>query len=186
MNRSEIIPILTQCQAGDTHAIADLVEAHRPALYRMALSILDDSAEADEAAQEVLVQAVAKMDSYRGECTFTNWLFAITLNVCRGRLRKRQRHWRLKQTLQTLFHIHAVELEHPEQVAIQNEADQAVWQAIAALPGNLRLAITLRYYHDLAIADVAQVLGVSKRTVHTRLSQAYERLRGLLDWRAAR
>lgn len=160
-----------------------LVEAYRPALFRMALSVLDDPAEADEATQDALVQAFARLDSYRGECTFTNWLYAITLNTCRGRLRKRRTRERLAQALQVLFHLHGTESEHPEDFIIQNESHQAVWQAIHALPENLRLPIVFRYYHDLPIAEIAQVLRVSERTIHHRLRQAHERMGGLLGRR---
>src|SRR3546814_12520019 len=54
----------------------------------LALSILDDPAEAEEAAQDALVAAINALDTYRGDSAFTTWLYAITLNVCRTRLRK--------------------------------------------------------------------------------------------------
>lgn len=183
MNRSEIVQLLTHCQAGDERSITTLVETYRPALYRMALSVLDDPAEADEATQDALVQALARLDSYRGECAFTNWLYAITLNACRGRLRKRRTRERLAQALQVIFRLHGSESEHPEHFVVQNESDQAVWQAIRSLPENLRLPIVLRYYHDLPIGEMAQVLQVSERTVHHRLHQAHERLGGMLGRR---
>ncbi len=53
--------------------------------------------------------------------------------------------------------------------------------AIAALPEPQRLVVVLRYYHDLRLADIAQVLGISERTVHNRLHAAHTHLRGRLQ-----
>jgi RNA polymerase sigma-70 factor (ECF subfamily) len=58
-----------------------------------------------------------------------------------------------------------------------------VWQALQRLNGQQREAIVLRYYHDLKLADIARVMGVSERTVRTRLQQAHEQLREWLKER---
>ena len=139
MNRSDIALLLDRCQAGDSQAATQLVETHRPAVFRMALSILDDSSEADEAAQDTLIQALNRLDTYREECSFTNWLYKITLNVCRGRLRKRRARERLARALNTLFLIDNRMNSRPEDLIIQNEVDMAIWQGIHALPENHRL-----------------------------------------------
>lgn len=56
-----------------------------------------------------------------------------------------------------------------------------MWSAIRRLADQQREAIVLRYYHELPIADISQVTGVSERTVHNRLRSAHERLRILLE-----
>ncbi len=181
MNPMETAQLVRRCRASDVYAIEEFVGLYRPAVYRMALSLLDDPAEADEAAQEALVRALAALDSYRGEAAFTTWLYAITLNICRGRWRRRRAQERLAQVLGTLFHVaRSDETVQPDAVAQRHEAEGEVWQAIHALPEALRLPIILRYYHDLPVADMARVLQVSARTVHTRLHAAHERLRVLL------
>ena len=88
MSQTALAHLLASCQAGDAQAIAELVETYRPALFRLALSILDDPAEADEAAQDAFVAALGALRGYRREAAFTTWLYAITVNVCRGRLRR--------------------------------------------------------------------------------------------------
>jgi len=168
--------LIQQCQAGDARAIEELVVTHTPAVYRLALSLLADPLEADEATQDALLHALAALKTFRGNSAFTTWLYAITLNVCRSRLRQRRVRARLTQTLQAVFR----RPPPPEDLALQNVANDAVWQAIQTLTDPLREPILLRYYHDLPIADIARVVGVSERTIHTRLSAAHERLRVLL------
>lgn len=185
MNRSDINPLLSGCEAGDSQAIAKFVEIYRPDVFRMALSILDDPAEADEAAQDAMLRALKSLHAYRREGKLTTWLYSITLNVCRGRLRKRRIRERLRGTLVRAFGIDRVENDQPEARAIRNESDAEVWRAIQSLPEKLRLAVTLRYYHALPIGEIAQVLKISERAVHHRLRSAHERLRVTLDRRVA-
>jgi RNA polymerase sigma-70 factor, ECF subfamily len=170
--------LLQRCREGDARAIEELVSAHRLAVYRLALSILDDPAEADEAAQDALLRAIAALKSYRGDAAFKTWLYAITLNVCRGRLRQRRTRERLTRLLQA-FGITRL-APQPEETALQHESDAAVWEAIHTLDDALGEPVILRYYHELSITEIARVIGVSERTVHARLSAAHQRLRILL------
>lgn len=168
---------LEQCREGDSLAIERLVHTYQGDVYRLALSILDDPDEADDATQEVFLHALRALESFRGHAAFKTWLFSITVNVCRNRLGRARSRGRLQQMLQSLF---PPEQAHPEKAAVQNEADAALWLAIRALDDKHRLPVILRYYHDLSVADIAEVLGIPSGTVHSRLNHAREKLRMLL------
>ena len=186
MNQLETNMLIKDCIAGDDRAIAKFIDIFRPDVFRMALSILDDPAEADEAAQDALLRALKNLSSYRGESKLINWLYSITLNVCIGRLRKRRTRDRLIHTLSQVLIIGDAENHHREEKAIQNETNADVWRAIQSLPEKHRITITLRYYHTLPISEIAEILQVSERTVHNRLHEAHERLRLNLGERLAR
>ena len=170
---------LEQCRVGDSLAIERLVETYQGDVYRLALSILEDSDEADDATQEVFVAALRALESFRGNASFKTWLFSITVNVCRTRLYRQKNRGRLQQILQSLFHIRG-DQPHPESEAIQSESDSALWQAIHALDDKHRIPVILRYYHDLPVAEIAETLGVPVGTIHSRLNHAREKLRMLL------
>lgn len=165
---------LEQCREGDALAIERLVQTYQAQVYRLALSIVDDPDEADDATQEVFVAALRALDSFRGEASLKTWLFRITVNVCRNRLGRSQRRGRLQQILQSLF---TQEQAQPEKEAVQHESDSALWRAIQALDDKHRLPVILRYYHDLPVAEIAETLGVPVGTVHSRLNHAREKLR---------
>jgi len=177
MNHVDTIKLLTRCCQGDSLAIECLVRTYTPLVYRLALSILDDPAEADEATQDALVAALSKLSSYRGQAKFTTWLYTITLNVCRGRLRKYRAQTRLAGALQALFRLQGQAEPSPEQVTLQREQDAAVWQAITSLDDRRREVIILRYYHELSLQEIGQVMGVSERTIRTWLRSACEQMR---------
>ena len=164
---------LRQCREGDPLAIERLVQTHQTEVYRLALSILDDPDEAEDAAQEVFVSALRSLDSFRGDASLKTWLFSITINVCRSRYQRDKSRARLRQVLQSLFRS---DQTGPESEAIQHEADSALWQAVRALDEKHRIPVILRYYHELPIDEIAEMLGVPIGTVHSRLNHARERL----------
>lgn len=82
--------MLSGCEAGDAQAIAKFVGIYRPDVFRMALSILDDPTEVDEATQDAILRSLKNLLAYRREGKLTTWLYSITLNVCRECLRKRR------------------------------------------------------------------------------------------------
>ena len=168
---------LRQCREGDPLAIERLVQAHQTDVYRLALSILDDPDEAEDAAQEVFVAALRSLDSFRGNASLKTWLFSITINVCRSRYQRNKSRTRLRQILQSLFRSDQTQ---PESEAVQHEAESALWQAVHALDEKHRIPVILRYYHDLPVADIAEMLRIPVGTVHSRLNHARERLRARL------
>ncbi len=177
----EITPLIANCLDGDARAIELFVHEHEETIFRLALSILDDPAEAEEAAQDALLAALGALDTYRGGATFSTWLYKITLNVCLRRLQKRRAWERLKNTLYTLTRFFSDPPAHPEKTLLQNEADARLWHAVQTLDEKHRLPVIFRYYHDLPIADIAQILGVHEGTLHSRLNTARKRLRQILQ-----
>ena len=173
--------LLQSCRAGDPAAIEQLVSAYRPAVFRLALSILDDAADADEAAQDTFVAALGALNRYRGEAAFTTWLYAIAVNVCRGRLRQRRSRQRLLGLLQRWLRHEPPAAPPPEAAVSQGQAHAALAAAVQALPEPQRLVVVLRYYHDLRLAEIAKILNVTERTVHNRLHAAHQALRGKLN-----
>ncbi len=165
-----------QQRAEDADANA-FVQAYLPDIYRLALSILDDAAEADEATQDTFVAAWKAMDSYRGEASQKTWLFSIAINVCRKRLRQRKTRAGVMGALQSLFRISGVGPTHPEDIIIRREARTTLWKAVDGLSEKLRLPLLLHYEHDLSVAEIAETLDLPQGTVLSRLYNARERLR---------
>jgi RNA polymerase sigma-70 factor (ECF subfamily) len=172
--------LIQRCQFGDGQAMEILLKKHQPMVYRIAISILDDPAEAAGATQEALIAALEALGSYRGDSAFSTWLYTITVNVCRARFRKRRSRERLKRLLQGIFLLKSQDQSGPERVILQNEADAALWRAVNGLGEKHRLVVVLRYYHDLPIKEIAQILNVKEGTIHSRLYTARERLRTVL------
>jgi len=76
-----------------------------------------------------------------------------------------------------MFRVQSQKQTSPEETVIQNEKDAALWKALQAMDEKHRLPLVLRYYHDLPIAEIAQILNINEGTIHSRLHVGRERLR---------
>jgi RNA polymerase sigma-70 factor (ECF subfamily) len=180
MDDQNLLELVRKSKNGDPQAVEQLVSSCQPAALRLALSILDDPAEADDVTQEAFIKAMRGISAYREEASFNTWLYRIIVNSCLGRLRKKRARQRLSQLLFERDR-HAGQEDAPfEKHAIQDDSSEQVMQAVSSLDDDHRLPVLLRYYHELPIAEIAEMLSVSPRTVHTRLKQAHERMRKVL------
>jgi len=173
--------LIAACRRGDELAIEQLVRQYETGVFRLALSVLDDPVEANEAAQDAFISALNALERYQDHSTFKAWLYTITLNTCRSRLRKRRTVEKLRQTLIGIFRVQSQKQASPEDAAIQNEKDAALWKAIQSMDEKHRLPLVLRYYHDLPTAEIAHILNVNEGTIHSRLHNGRERLRLALE-----
>jgi RNA polymerase sigma-70 factor (ECF subfamily) len=180
MDDQNLLELVRQSKNGDAQALERLVSACQPAAFRLALSILDDPAEADDVTQEAFIKAIRSISAYREEARFQTWLYRIIVNSCLGRLRKRRTRQRLGQLLTDRFRHTRQGEALPERQAIQEENSGQVLQAVNSLDDDHRLPVILRYYQELPIAQIAEILDVSPRTVHTRLKQAHDTMREVL------
>lgn len=175
--------ILRGCRAGEPQAIEALVRQSQGVVYRVCLSILNNLADAEDATQETFIAALKALPGFRGDSAFNTWLYAITVNVCRRHLKQRRRHRAIHTTLTLDPAILGDHSPDPEQTLIRSEVADALWGAVSELDEGHRLPIILRYYHELPVAKIAQILEISEGTVHSRLFNARERMRGLMKVR---
>src|SRR5215472_5048883 len=82
--------LVAAAAAGDDVAFAELVTRHLPRVYGLAVHLLDDPVEAEDATQELLMRAHAHLPAFRGSCSFATWFYRIAVNVCRDLARRRK------------------------------------------------------------------------------------------------
>lgn len=157
-----------------------LVEQYYPHVLRFAHSILDNHDEAEDAAQEALIAAVGSLAKFRGESTFKTWLYGITLNVCRGHMRKRKMRQSVEQALQ-LVQVVAGNQPTPEDATQRLESDNELWRAVDGLDDAHKTAVILRYVHELPVRDISRIMRINEGTVHSRLHYARRMLQQHLN-----
>lgn len=182
---------LTALHAAGQHALAfaRLAERYAPKVHRLCLALLRDPAAAEDAAQDSLLRAWRALARYdAGTGAWSTWLYAITRNRCLsllGRAGAAAGRW---QSLDD----EAVQAE-AEAVAAPDggggdDGHALLRRLVAELPEAQRLAVTLYYHEERAVAEVAAMLGQPVATVKTHLHRARAALRrrlaglGLDDW----
>jgi RNA polymerase sigma-70 factor (ECF subfamily) len=180
MNEARPSRLISECIAGNDEAITMLVRQYETGVFRLALSIVGDQAEANEITQETFIAALRGLPSYQEQHSFKAWLYKIALNHSRNHLRKRKVLERLRTTLTSIFQVEKQNQVLPEEAAIENEKDAAIWKSLNELDERYRTVMILRYFHELSIAEISEILSVNEGTIHSRLYSAREKLRNAL------
>ena len=173
--------LISECIAGNEDAIEMFVRQHEAGVFRLALTIVGDQAEAAEITQETFIAALRSLAAYREKQSLKAWLYTIALNYSRSHLRKRKVIERLRTTLTGIFRIESPRQTTPEEVLLQNEKEAAIWNSLNELDVRHRIVVILRYFHELSIAEISEILSVNEGTIHSRLHTAREKLRSALN-----
>lgn len=172
--------LVAQCIAGNEAAIETLIRRHEAGVYRLALSIVRDEADAHEITQETFISALRALPSYQERKSFKAWLYVIALNLSRSHLRKRKFLEKLRTTTTSLFRLESPKQTSPEEVVIHNQKEAVIWNELNKLDERHRIVVILRYFQDLSISEISEILQVNEGTIHSRLHTARERLRNAL------
>jgi RNA polymerase sigma factor (sigma-70 family) len=155
--------------------IADIVEAHVPALRRYAWALLRDHEAADDLVQDCLERALARWHLRRRDGDVRAWLFTILHNLFVDGLRRRRREG-MRVDLEQIDEARAFSPEQESGLAVRD-----IMTCLSALPPDQQAVILLVGVEDLSYEAAARVLDVPIGTVMSRLSRGRERLRGLLE-----
>jgi RNA polymerase sigma-70 factor (ECF subfamily) len=173
--------LIAACLAGDETAVELLVRQYEADVFRLALSIVGDAAEANEITQETFIAMLRSLPSYEERKSFKAWLYTIALNHSRSHLRKRRTLTRLRDALGALFRLETQKHPSPEEAVIRNEQERALWDQLNRLDERFRTVVVLRYFHEMSVPEISEILSVNEGTIHSRLHTARERLRKALD-----
>lgn len=180
MNVSEPSWLVSECIAGNQTAIEMLVRQYETGVFKLAFSIVGDEADANEITQETFIAALRSLKNYQEKKTFKAWLYTIALNLSRSHLRKRKIIERLQNTLGSIFRVETQKQSSPEEDVIRSEKEAILWSELNKLDERHRIVVVLRYFHELAITEISEILSVNEGTIHSRLHTARERLRDAL------
>jgi RNA polymerase sigma-70 factor, ECF subfamily len=173
--------------AGDQDAFYELLRPHERAIFFAARAVLDNDADAEEAAQEAVLKAFTHIGSFRGECKFSTWVIQITINESRMKLRKEHRH--LYESVDEPRsdgegdywpRDFADWREIPSEALERKELRQALRKALDFLAPKYRQVLILRDVQHLNVAETAAALGLTQQNVRTRLLRARLQMRDAL------
>jgi RNA polymerase sigma-70 factor (ECF subfamily) len=150
-----------------------------PRVYSLARRMMGHDADAEDITQDVLVQVVRKLDSFRGEANLATWLYRVTVNAAlthrskQARRRERQVDAPLS-TIQDGVTVRSPSAlrEAPEQAVLDQETQEMVEQAIAGLPPKYREVYVLSEVEHLSNAEIAELLDLNLPGVKSRLHRA--------------
>lgn len=164
--------------AGNTQEFHSLIRPYERTVYVMALTLLKNEADAEDAAQEAFLKAFRNLKSFRSESKFSTWLISITLNEARSRLRRKSAvpMESLDEPSDEQGHVSPALLrdwrEIPSEAVERLEMRQLLQQAVADIPLIYRETFVLRDMEELSVNETAETLGISVASVKVRLHRA--------------
>lgn len=167
--------LVTRCLQGDAGAFEVLVERYHRVLYTVALRMLGNSEDAQDATQEAFVKAYERLGSFNPEFRFFSWIYRIVTNECLNAIRGRRPHVPVPAEL---------EAEGGPLLAYEtSERRRKVQEALLTLTPEQREVVSLRHFAGLSYDEMAQTIGVPAKTVKSRLYSARQVLgQRLLGW----
>ena len=185
MDRTETLLIADLCE-GDETALAPLVERYKRMVYRLAVQITKNHADADDVMQETFIKVYRSIHTFRRDAAFETWLYRIAVNEALNfvKRRERRRECTLETTIEaeyeTTARYHAQLANDPQAQAEKAELRQYVTEAVNSLPLKHRTVVILHEFEGLTHAEIASILNCSEGTVRSRLHYARKKLRTLL------
>ncbi|PYQ22037.1 MAG: hypothetical protein DMF79_06815 [Acidobacteria bacterium] len=162
------------CQRGEREAFDRLVERFQRDVYRLCYRYVNNHEDANDVAQEVFLKAYRAIRRFRGDSSFSTWLYRIAVNTCLNfRSARKPQTEELPEALADPRAGVAASLESDERAC-------RVRDAIRRLPEKQRATLILKVYHDLTHEEVARILGSTVGTVKANLFHALGNLRKLV------
>lgn len=173
--------LVARARANHEDACRELLSRYKTLVYRLIVKHIGDADEAMDLTQETFVAGFSALARYDSERPFGIWIARVALNKCRdwGRRRKVRAFFSRALPLESAHHV-ASDTPAPDMEASDRMELARVRAAIGELPANLREVLLLRGMDEASQSEAAAMLGVSEKTIETRLYRARARLRALL------
>jgi RNA polymerase sigma-70 factor (ECF subfamily) len=186
---------LEKAARGDRASLETLVVALRPPIEKQLLRYPLSDDDRQDLVQSTLMQIIRRVGSFRGDSSFSTWLFRVTANEALMMMRSQRRHRaRLVEglDLEDLGSLPAAndagahgQGDRADTYAAQNERDAIVRAALDELPPEYRDVVALHYHQDLGLEEIAHRLSTTESAVRSRLHRARSRLRDILGKEAS-
>ena len=170
--------IIARARRGDADAFEQLVVAYRDQVFRLALRMCGNEADADEVAQEAFLSAWKALPNFRGDSRFSTWLYQLTSHAAIDLMRREKR----QITAEDITEVSAPDPgPSPQQQAERSETRQAVRDAMGQLSPEYRQIVVLRFLQELSYEEIGAVLKLPPGTVKSRLNRAKSQLKDILS-----
>lgn len=170
---------VSAARKGDPDAFEALVRAYEKRTYAWALALCGDPQDAAEAVQEAFFSAWRGLPDFRGEASFSSWLYRLTRNASLDLLRREKRHRAAAGPSlddEDLFMELPDRSAGPQELLERQELREAVRRGLETLTPEYREVLVLREMHQLSYDEIARTLELDLGTIKSRISRGRRQL----------
>ena len=168
--------LIRRAKAGDRQAMTELLSGHATRAYRLALHVVRNKADAEDATQNAFVKAFTNLDRFDERRPFAPWLLRIVTRECLNLLRAEKTRFAFWQRQARVVETE----ESPESIVVDSAVHRDVVRAVSRLKTPDRLVLTLSYFMGFSEAEISEAMGIKRGTVKWRKHKALARLRELV------
>jgi RNA polymerase sigma-70 factor (ECF subfamily) len=172
--------LVKKSQLGDRSAFEQLVLRHQELVFSLAYKLTGNREMANDVAQEAFIRAWKAIEKFRGDSTFSTWIYRITVNTA-WTLRKKAKKHNTLNIDDTYEPIVIDEKKDPEMVAINSDLSSVLSKALNNLPVEQRIIVELKNIEGRSHKEIADYLDISVTAAKVRLHRAHQKLRQILE-----
>ncbi|MBW1972090.1 MAG: sigma-70 family RNA polymerase sigma factor [Deltaproteobacteria bacterium] len=170
----EDIKLIDQFLSGKEVGFNRLVLKYQNRIYNLCMRMLNNEDDALEVSQDVFLAVFVNLKKFRRESRFSTWLFAIAINHCRNKLRKKIKEEDIPDNYEE------IDLKSPYKILKEKEIKRLISEAIKKLEQPYREAIILRDIEDLSYQEMSKIMKVEIGTVKSRVHRARSKIKQIL------
>lgn len=164
--------IIQRFVSGDQEAFGLITQRWEHRVLNLAYRLTQDLDEALDIRQITFLKLFQKLSEFNGDAGFSTWVYAIVVNLCRDRFRKKK--------IPSIVMEDPVEKRGPDQALETKEAARLVARAVKNLPLSIREVVVLRHYQNRSFPEIAEIVGAPPSTVKSRMARGLKNLKTLL------
>lgn len=169
------LELVREVKEGNRVAFAELVQRHQKTMMRVALRMVRDWDGAEDVVQESFIKAYQGMGSFAERSSFRSWLYQITLNTAKNRLRSHKREH------VGLDHVTMATSADSEKRMIADDVHSLLRAEVDKLPERQRMALSLRIFDDLSFKEIAHIMECPYDTAKANYRHALMKLKSKME-----
>ena len=166
---------IQRIQAGDVACFACLLDKYSRPINSLILKVVQNQEEAEELAQDTFMKVFKNLASFKGDCSFSTWIYRIAYNTAVSETRRRKREWACIDQAR-LANLPDSEAERMDAWEGRQEYLDALARAVGELEPEERALVTLFYYEDCTVAECASITATTEANVKVRLHRIRKKL----------
>lgn len=167
---------------GDPQAYTFLVNKYKDMVFTLAVRMLRNNEEAEEVAQDAFVKAYAKLNKFKGDSKFSTWLYKVVYNTSLDKLKKLKKD-ALVVPIENVTERSLHTIDNALEQMQQTERTLAIKECIALLSADERALLTLFYFDEMSLKEIAEVTATSVNNLKVKLFRSRKKLAAIIETR---
>lgn len=169
MNKPGDVELVGKSLDGNPQAFGELIDRYQKVIFNAALRIVNDYEDAKDTTQAVFVKAFENLSSFDSRYKFFSWIYRFAVNEALNVVHRRRQTQPLDEDIRCTNST-------PEELLHQHQLDEQIDEALAGLSSDYRLVVVMKYFLEMSLSEIAEIIHVEEKTVKSRLYTARQHL----------